>query len=104
MSTANRDRAQVAVFLIVKMSGAEKPLLKRLLHVRRISRTTSGGKKRSVWALMIVGDADGSAGFGTGRAIDPQNAVLKATQDAINNMEYIKRYDNRTVFSGILLL
>ena len=74
-------------------------LVKRLIHVRKLARVTSGGKKRSVWALIIVGDENGSAGFGEGRALDPQGAIAKATQNAIKDMTKIPRLDNRTVFT-----
>lgn len=78
-----------------------KELMKRLIHIRRISRATGGGKKRSIWALVIVGNGNGSAGYGEGRALDATNAVNKATRDAMKNMIYIDRLDNRTIFSDI---
>lgn len=74
-------------------------LMKRLIHVRKLAKVTSGGKKRSVWALIIVGDENGSAGYGEGRALDPASAIAKATENAIKDMSFIPRMNNRTVFS-----
>lgn len=48
-----------------------------------------------------MGDRNGSAGYGEGRALDAANAVQKATRDALKNMSFIERLDNRTVFSNI---
>jgi small subunit ribosomal protein S5 len=76
-----------------------KNLIKRLIHVRKLSRATSGGKKRSVWALIIVGDENGTAGYGEGRANDPANAIAKATDNAIKDMGFVQRLDGRTVFT-----
>ena len=42
-------------------------LLQRVLHVRRVARVNSGGKIRSISALVVVGDQNGSAGYGMGR-------------------------------------
>ncbi|KAJ3217089.1 28S ribosomal protein S5, mitochondrial, partial [Clydaea vesicula] len=80
---------------------ADKTFLKRLIHVRRIARTTGGGKKRSIWAMVVVGNGNGSAGYGEGRALDSANAVQKATKDAQKNMITIERFDNRTIFTDI---
>jgi ribosomal protein S5 len=97
-----RPIAFLSLFLLPhKMSSAIDPknLIKRLIHVRKLSRATSGGKKRSVWALIIVGDENGTAGYGEGRANDPANAIAKATTNAIKDMSLVERLDNRTVFT-----
>lgn len=75
--------------------------MRRVIHVRRVSRTTKGGKVRSVTAIVIVGNGNGSAGYGEGKAPESAAAVQKATRAAIKNMVYVDRYDGRTVFSDI---
>jgi Ribosomal protein S5, N-terminal domain len=55
------------------------PLLKRVLSVRNVVRVTGGGKVRSVSALVVVGDQNGSAGYGQGRGADTASAVAKGT-------------------------
>ncbi|TPX30328.1 hypothetical protein SmJEL517_g06095 [Synchytrium microbalum] len=73
---------------------------KRVLHIRRIARTTSGGKARQIWAMVVVGNNNGFAGMGAGRAVDAGAAVQKATRNANKNMQFFPRYDGRTVFSN----
>ncbi|KAJ3299396.1 T-complex protein 1 subunit beta [Borealophlyctis nickersoniae] len=80
----------------------QKPtLIKRVLHVRRVSRVTKGGKVRTISALVVVGNGNGSAGYGEGRAADYAYAVQKATKIAERNMSFFHRFDNRTIFKNI---
>ncbi|KAL2919611.1 28S ribosomal protein S5, mitochondrial [Polyrhizophydium stewartii] len=98
----NRDAARAAG----KPPGDRVPnsrpeLLRRVLHIRRVARVNSGGKIRSVSALVIVGDQNGSAGYGMGRATDSGAAVRKAFAQAEKNMVFFERLDKRTIFSDI---
>ncbi|KAI8801974.1 ribosomal protein S5, C-terminal domain-containing protein [Cladochytrium replicatum] len=75
--------------------------IKRVLHVRRVSRVTAGGKSRSVSALVVVGNGNGAAGYGQGRGLEAAQAIQKATERAYKSMIVIPRYDNRTIFSNM---
>ncbi|KAJ1548015.1 28S ribosomal protein S5, mitochondrial [Cladochytrium tenue] len=79
------------------------PLQKRVLHVRTVSRTTSGGKIRTSSALVVVGNGNGLAGYGEGRGKDNAAAILKATRVATKNMVPVARFEHRTVFGDIAL-
>jgi ribosomal protein S5 len=72
---------------------------KRVLQIRRVARVNSGGKVRSVSALVIVGNSKGSAGYGLGRGHDISVAIEKATKIAEKSMTWFPRFDNRTVYS-----
>ncbi|KAJ3046068.1 28S ribosomal protein S5, mitochondrial [Rhizophlyctis rosea] len=72
----------------------------RLLHVRRVSRVSKGGKTRTVSAHVVVGDGNGTIGYGMGRGTDQGVAAMKARRNAIKNMTYIDRFDNRTIFAS----
>ncbi|KAI9017846.1 ribosomal protein S5, C-terminal domain-containing protein [Gaertneriomyces semiglobifer] len=74
--------------------------MNRVLHVRRVARVNSGGKVRSVSALVVVGNGNGVAGYGEGRGADMQSAVLKATRNAEKNLNYFHRFNNRTVYQS----
>ncbi|KAJ3107984.1 28S ribosomal protein S5, mitochondrial [Phlyctochytrium planicorne] len=80
---------------------SESSLTKRVLHIRRVARTTSGGKVRSVSAMVVVGNGNGVGGYGEGRAMDQTSAVMKATRTAIKNMMPIERFESRTLFGNI---
>ncbi|RKP25125.1 ribosomal protein S5 domain 2-type protein [Syncephalis pseudoplumigaleata] len=62
---------------------------------------TRKGKVPSMSALVVVGNGQGAAGYGEGKAEDVPNAIIKATNRAIKNMTFFDRYDNRTVHHDI---
>ena len=76
-------------------------LSKRILLIRRVARVNSGGKLRSISALVIVGNGRGAGGYGLGRAPDVASAVQKATLLAEKSMTQIPRFDNRTIYSDM---
>ncbi|KAJ3182708.1 28S ribosomal protein S5, mitochondrial [Geranomyces variabilis] len=86
-----------------KRGGDAAPprLMKRVLHIRRVARVNSGGKVRSITALVVVGNGNGAAGWGEGRATEVAAAVQKATRNAEKNMTSFYRFNKRTIFSNI---
>ncbi|KAI8592400.1 ribosomal protein S5, C-terminal domain-containing protein [Geranomyces variabilis] len=82
-------------------SAAPPRLMKRVLHIRRVARVNSGGKVRSITALVVVGNGNGAAGWGEGRATEVAAAVQKATRNAEKSMTSFYRFNKRTIFSNI---
>ncbi|KAK5672000.1 28S ribosomal protein S5, mitochondrial [Batrachochytrium dendrobatidis] len=88
-------------------SGSKKPftgpntMLRRVLHIRRVAHVNSGGKQRSISVLAVVGNQNGSAGYGMGRALDSGAAMRKALVLAEKNMIHFNRLDNRTIFADL---
>ncbi|RKP38380.1 ribosomal protein S5 domain 2-type protein [Dimargaris cristalligena] len=62
---------------------------------------TRKGKMPSMYALVVVGNGEGAAGYGEAKSEEVADAVRKATVRAIKAMEFIPRYDNRTIFHDI---
>lgn len=87
----------------------KKELSRRILHVRHVTRVTSGDKVRNVSAIVVVGDMDGMAGYGQGRGPNVAKAVAKgnlflslpASRLAREKMMPIPRLDKRTVWSDV---
>ncbi|KAI8615952.1 ribosomal protein S5, C-terminal domain-containing protein, partial [Chytriomyces sp. MP71] len=77
-------------------------LQKRILLVRKVARVTKGGKIRTTSAVVVVGNGNGVAGYGEGRAADTNGAITKATALAIKNMIPFPRFQHRTVFGDIV--
>jgi small subunit ribosomal protein S5 len=57
-----------------------------LLEVRRVTRVTTGGRKLSFRATVIVGNKKGKIGIGTDKGLDVSSAVSKASREAYKNM------------------
>ena len=65
----------------------------RLAH--GVSQVTSGGKKRSISVLAVVGNGAGSAGFGLGKDEEATEALVKACKAARKQLLHVDRFDGR---------
>ncbi|ORZ11233.1 ribosomal protein S5, C-terminal domain-domain-containing protein [Absidia repens] len=84
------------------LSPAEQSkLIKKALVIKRVVNMNGKGKQPSMYALVVVGNGNGLAGYGEGKDEESARAVKKATNRAIKNLRYIDRYDNRTVSMDI---
>eukprot|EP00058_Branchiostoma_floridae_P027828 XP_002613319.1 hypothetical protein BRAFLDRAFT_68286 [Branchiostoma floridae] len=71
----------------------------RVLEVRNVFNMTANmGRKRSVRALVVVGNRKGAAGFAVGKAQDARTALKKAKNKAVNVLYYIERYNHHTSY------
>ena len=59
---------------------------KVLVEVRRVTKVVKGGRTLRMSALVIVGNKKGHIGFGLGKAIETNDAIEKATQQAKKNL------------------
>ncbi|WP_406647738.1 30S ribosomal protein S5 [Malacoplasma iowae] len=76
------------------MTGYEE----KVVGVKRISKTTKGGRNMRFSALVVIGDKKGSIGFGMGKSIEVPVAIKKALKNAKNNMVKVKMTKKATVF------
>jgi small subunit ribosomal protein S5 len=58
----------------------------RVVSVARVSKTVKGGRRMSFSALVVVGDKEGTVGFGLGKAGEVPEAVRKAVAQAKKNL------------------
>lgn len=57
-----------------------------MLEVRRVTRVTTGGRKLSFRAAVLVGNKKGKIGYGVSKGPDVVTAVQKATHQAYKTM------------------
>jgi ribosomal protein S5 len=73
---------------------------RQLLKVGRHTKVMGGGRIFSVSALVLVGNGNGTAGFGYGKALTMQQAMQRANRDAEKNLITIDRFEDRTLSMG----
>lgn len=66
----------------------DKELLKveRVVHLKPVSKTVKGGRKRRFSALVVTGDANGHVGVGLGKSNSVPEAIRKGAQTAGKNL------------------
>ena len=67
---------------------------KRLVSVRRVSKTVKGGRTMHFSALVVIGDGKGNIGMGIGKAAEVPIAIDKATVVAKKNMKKVSLNEN----------
>lgn len=65
---------------------AEDGLHEKLVAVNRVAKVVKGGRQFGFTALTVVGDGNGSVGFGYGKAREVPLAIQKAMEKARKNM------------------
>jgi len=68
-----------------------------LLEVRRVTRVTTGGRKLSFRATILVGNKKGKVGIGVSKGPDVSSAVSKASREAYKTMFLVPITGNQTV-------
>ena len=58
----------------------------QVVSINRVTKVVKGGKNLSFSALVVVGDQQGHAGFGMGKAREVPRAIRKAIEQAKKNM------------------
>ncbi len=75
-----------------RVKPADTELKEKLVNLNRVAKVTKGGRTFSFAAIMVVGDGQGTVGYGLGKARDVSECIAKAVDDAKKNLIKVPVY------------
>lgn len=73
----------------------------RVVAINRVAKVVKGGRRFSFAALVVTGNGNGQAGFGTGKAGEVPEAIGKAGRSAKKGMRSFNLKDGRTIHHSV---
>ncbi len=84
-----------------KQETDENQLIDKVVHINRVAKVVKGGRRFSFSAIVVVGDGNGSIGYGLGKAGEVPEAIRKGVEKAKREMTVIPLTDGTIPFEVI---
>jgi small subunit ribosomal protein S5 len=86
---------------LYKQDVDENQFIDKVVHISRVAKVVKGGRRFSFSAIVVVGDGEGSVGFGLGKAGEVPEAIRKGVEKAKKTMVSVPLKEGTIPFSVI---
>jgi small subunit ribosomal protein S5 len=81
----------------VRIDANSLELTEKVVSIKRVTKTTKGGRNMRFTALVVVGDGNGHVGAGLGKAIEIPEAIRKGKEDAMKKLITVTLDENNSI-------
>jgi small subunit ribosomal protein S5 len=86
---------------LFRQDSDDNQLIDKVVHISRVAKVVKGGRRFSFSAIVVVGDGEGSIGFGLGKAGEVPEAIRKGVEKAKKSMAKVPLVNGTIPFQVI---
>jgi len=86
---------------LARQQMEDSGLIDKVVRINRVAKVVKGGRNFRFSALVVVGDGEGSVGYGLGKATEVPEAIKKGMEKAKRNMVKISLLNGTVPFEVV---